>query len=367
MLSIIVGIFLKKTLDKFIGKEESFILSGVFMGIGFLLFAIDFKMVMFLGVPLGIILAQQFKTQQYTFKAKSSRSKAFLYSFIFAIIIINLFPKESYFIAKWSFAIALLGIAIVQLLVFFKFESRFKLKDVFEGKFEKSAKIPQFISIVLAFMFLLLFNLTISQERYYYHLIWGLESFPTKITIQLAIATCCLIAILLYEFVGIKNVELTVKNKSFIFLIAIIGYIFIPFLIQGVLVFFLIHILLVFGTILMIEHLLLRFPQFVNPDVPTNKSEENRTKDKVKGYNLFIFGFIFWFMFLFVLMVTPPVTIVVDTYNLFEKAGILGITDLEWSPFFWTLFYIPSIYMFLALPLTIYCLSYGIIFTLFSG
>ena len=66
---------------------------------------------------------------------------------------------------------------------------------------EKSEKIPQFISIVLAFLFLLLFNLTITQERFYYHLIWGLESFPTKITIQLAIATCCLIAILLYEII----------------------------------------------------------------------------------------------------------------------------------------------------------------------
>jgi hypothetical protein len=343
--------------------EENFILSGVLLGTGFILFAIDFRMVMFLGVPLGIILAQQFKTQQYIFKFKSIGDRAFLYSIILAIVIVNLFPRELYFTFKWSFAITLLAIAVLQIFLLYKFESSFELKDSFQGKYEKSAKIPQFISIILAYLFLLLFNLTITQEKFYYHLIWGLESFPTKLALQFSIASALLLALFLFEVLRIKDVDLEKKYKYLIFLVGLSCYIFIPFLLQGIIVFFLIHVVLIFGSILLIDNILSNFPHYIDETSPSTSNDERQEKESVRGFTFLVFGFFLWFMFIFVLIVTPPVTIVVDTYNLLEKAGILGITDIVWPPFVWTLFYIPSIYLFLALPITIFCLLYGIIFT----
>ena len=79
------------------------------------------------------------------------------------------------------------------------------------------------------------------------------------------------------------------QNKYIIFLICLVSYIFVPFLLQGVLIFYLIHILLVFGTLLMIDNLISKFPQFVNKNILSNNSEEIRIKDKVRGYNFFIF------------------------------------------------------------------------------
>ena len=233
-----------------------------------------------------------------------------------------------------------------------------------QGRYDMNVKIPQYKSFILAYLFIFLFLPTIAQEKFYYHLIWGLESLPTKLVLQYAIATVFLSAIILFELLRIKNVKIEKRYRYLIFLMGIATYIILPFLIQGIIIFYVIHFILIFSVMLMIDEMFITLPQFINETAQPADDNERTLKASVNKFDILVFGSLFWFMILFVLIFTPPVTIVVDTYNLMEKAGIIGITELKWSPAFWTLFYIPSIYIFLALPLTIFCLIYGLIITI---
>jgi len=364
LVSVSIGVLIKKKTESMFGSRDNLLINIVLLSTGFLLFIIDYRMVMLFGIPLGIVLTQQFQTQRELWSSDSIGNRAFVFSFIIASVVINLFTMELYSTFKWVIAITLMGSALFQVLLTLKFKNNFSYKNTFQGIYSPNIKISQYKTLILAFLFLFLFVPTIAQERYYYHLIWGLESFPTKLTLQIAIATVFILAIFLIEFMRIKEVNLNKKLTYLIFLICIIGYIFIPFLIQGIFFFYLIHFMLIFGSLLIIEKVFLNLPQFVDPGALNNEKAEERSVRPLKGYNMFVFGFLFWFLFIFALIFTPPVTIVVDTYNLLEKAGIIGITELNWNWFFWTLFYIPSIYIFICLPVTIFCLIYGAVITL---
>ena len=364
LLSVSIGVLMKKRIDNILGIKGSLLLNIVLLSAGFLLFVLDYRMVMLFGIPLGIILAQQFQTQRELWNSDSIGNRAFVFSFIFALIVINLFTIELYNAFKWVIAIVMIMLALFQVLLTYKMKNNFSFEKTFQGKFNPDVKLSQLKTLILAFLFIFLFVPTIAQERYYYHLIWGLEFYPTKLSLQFSIAAVFVFAVLAIEIIKMKKINFTKKQAYLIFLVCILGYIFIPFLIQGVIFFYLIHFMLIFGAILIIDRIFLNLPQFVDQSINTIEKAEMRTEKPLKGYNSFVFGFLFWFLFIFALVFTPPVTIVVDTYNLLEKAGIIGITELNWNWFFWTLFYIPSIYIFICLPITIFCLIYGVIVTI---
>jgi len=364
IISVFLGIFLKKVISKSIGVKMTFLISGLLMGLGFLLFAIDYRFVMFFGVPLGIILTQQFQTQGEMFETKSLKNRAFIYWFILSLVILNLFPRESYILLTWVLVIGMLALSIINFIYILKFNKNNNYNSIFEGEFKEKAKVQQYKSFLLGYLFVFLFFLTFIQERFYYHLIWGLNWYPSKLSIQYSIATVLILAIGLFEFFELKNIKVNRKNRLLLFLIGVSCYLIIPLLLQGIIIFYLVHFIFIFGILLLIDIIFLDLPKFRENNQQLAPKNERDIQNSVKGYNLFTFGVFFWFLFLTVLMFIPPVAIVVDTYNMFEKAGIMGIIDLEWSPFFWTLFYIPSIYLFIALPVTIFCLIYGAIFTI---
>ncbi|MHA1343219.1 MAG: GxGYxYP domain-containing protein, partial [Promethearchaeota archaeon] len=364
MFGIILGNFLKPILDKYLGIRENFLFSILLMGIGFTLFVINFRMVLLFGIPLGIILTQQFQTQKNTFNSNSIGNLSFLYSFVISIVFINLFPRELFDILKWLIATIILSIVLLN-LIFIVNKKKINLEPFLFGKFEKGAKIRHYKSILLAFLFLCIFFLATIQERYYYHLIWGLEYFPTKLTLQYAIAATLLFCIAFLELIRIKEYKFKNKHKYIIFLVSVFGYIIIPFIIQGIIIFYLIHFLFIFGLFIIIEQFFSKFPVFFNEkEVKLYNNNNEKFKEKVKGYNMFVNGFIFWFMIMFLLIFIPPVTIVVDTYNILEKIGLIGLNELDWTPFFWMLFYIPSIYLFIVFPITLFCLIYSVIYSI---
>jgi hypothetical protein len=206
---------------------------------------------------------------------------------------------------------------------------------------------------------MLLLNPTYAPERFFFHLFWGLENFPTKETIAFAVALTYLAVIILFEVLRLKNLTISKIKSIILTAIGILCYIFVPFLIQNPIIFILSHFLFIFGLLTFLDSWIISsLPYF---KFPNNISKLSLPSKDPRG---FIIQFVFWVIFGLFLLFIPPTIIVVDSQAAFTFLGLTGIEQLSWSPLLWAFFYTPSIYMFLAIPLIFYVLIFGIISTI---
>jgi hypothetical protein len=200
---------------------------------------------------------------------------------------------------------------------------------------------------------------TYAPERYFFSIFWGLENFPTKLTIAFSVATIYLSAILIFEFLRLKHISLSKKHALIFISIGLLCYILLPFYFQNVVVFFGTILLYIFGLIVLIDTLLLSSLPYLNLHELVN-SPSVVSKDPRR----FISQFSFWLIIGLFIFFIPQTVLMIDSQEAFSFIGLTGINQLSWAPLIWTCFYTPSIYTFLAIPITIYVLLVGLIRTI---
>ncbi|HUX99242.1 MAG TPA: GxGYxYP domain-containing protein [Candidatus Deferrimicrobium sp.] len=353
IISLFFGIQLKRVIEKSIGVRETFCLSLSLLTIGFFLFAISPQFIIVIGFPLGILLSRQIQSNHLVYNSPELGKKSFFYSLIIAAVIILLIPFQYYALLIWIIAFIFIGIAFP--LIFLFKNSHLILFNDFSNQIRYSYLKGVCFGILLFF----LLSPTYAPERYFFSILWGLENFPTKLTIAFSIATIYLSAILIFEFLRLKNISLSKMHALFLTLVGFLCYIILPFYFQNVIVFFGSILLYIFGLVVLINALVISSLPYLNLHELAN-SPSITGKDP-RG---FISQFSFWLIIGLFIFFIPQTVLVIDSQEAFSFIGLTGINQLSWSPLMWTCFYTPSIYTFLAIPLTAYVLIVGLIRTI---
>ncbi len=352
LFSLFIGIYIKKYLERAFGFYEAVQLSFGLAALGIILFAIVPQSIIVLGIPLGSLLSEQVQSSHLLFNSSSLGKRSFFYSLLLAGTLILLVPFQYYPILLYS--ISIIFPVIASLILFF-----FKRAHLcyFSG-FSADIRYWYPKGVLFGIMLMLLFQPTYAPERFFFYIFWGLENFPTKATIAFAVAATYLAAIVFYELLRVKNFSLS-KPKSLLILgLGMSCYIFSPFLLQNPLIFIFSHFLFVFGILTFLDLYIIS---------PLPFSEYSKTPPswfKGKDPRGFVGQFSFWLLFGLFLIFVPPTVIVVDSQAAFTYLGITGIEQLSWSPFMWAIFYTPSLYMFLAIPIIFYVILFGILRTI---
>ncbi len=353
LIFIIIGIYLRKPLEKAIGIKETLLLSIGLGALGLVLFAIDPQFIIILSFTFGILISRQMQSNHLLFKSSDLGKRSFLYSMLIATAVLLLVPYQFYPLLIWIVAgifIVLAGVIIISLK-----ESHL----AYFGNFTGNISHWYLKGIAFGLLLIFLLNPLFAPERFFFHVFWGLENFPTRLALGFTIAAIYMYSILLFEILRIKNVKF-----SRIIVVSLLGagifcYLVMPFLLQNVFIFLLSFFLFITGFIALIDISFIRALQFSQfQDVRDDLSVSSR------GHSGFISQSLFWVIIGLFLFYIPPTIIVVDAQAIFELLGLTGIQQLSWSPMFWTLFYSPAIYMVLVVPITVFVLIFGISKTL---
>jgi hypothetical protein len=350
---MVLGVFVKKYLEKLVGSRETIQLSLGLASIGIILFSITTKFSILLGFPLGIILSQQLQSNHLLFKSPTLGKKSFLYFFLIAAIIILVVPFQYYTSLIYIIAIVFTTASII-IIIYFKNAHL----NYFIG-FSSNIRYWYPKGLVAGIMLNFLLNPTYAPERFFFQIFWGLENFPTKQTIAFAIGLTYLAVIILSELLRLKGISIS-KFKSFILMIIGIScYIFCPLLNQSPFIFLLSNFVFIFGLLTFLDTCIISPLPF--SDSQKKMSELQLSSADPRGFTV---QFLVWLVLGLFLNFIPATIIVVDSQAAFTFLGLSGIDQLSWSPTLWTLFYIPSIYMFLIGAITIFILIYGIASTI---
>ncbi|MHA1426156.1 MAG: GxGYxYP domain-containing protein [Candidatus Helarchaeota archaeon] len=344
IISMFIGIQLRVVIENRIGIHATMILSITLSSVGFLLFAMRPQLIIILGFPLGILLARQIQSNHLVFESSALGKRSFLYSVLIAGVVVLLVPSQYYPYLIWITAIIYVFVSIALITLF---------KNSCLPYFNNfNHKIRQWYlrGILYGFCFILLFNPSFVPQRFFFHVFWGLETSPTKLSLSFTIAAIYILAILIFELLRLNMTRNSRKIALSLFSAGVICYITIPFLVQGV-VFFVGSILLyIVGLLAVMDTLIITALPF--PTLEVTRSSDPRG---------FVSQTLFWTIFGLFLIFIPPTIIVVDAQAVFGFIGLTGIEQIVWSPLAWTLFYTPVIYMILVIPVTIYIIIFGIV------
>ena len=367
LVSVILGIFLKPLLEKYIGTVESVITNIIILSAGFVLFALDYRFIMILGVAVGFLLSLQFQSQELVYHSPHLKKRSLTYSLFFAVAVVSIFPWQTFDVLIWFIigGLVIISASIIPQLSLQRHDN--KIKNLFVGNYLEAQKYPYFKSFPVGFLLVFLVFLIISSERFFWHLIWGIEFYPSKLLIGIAISSILITTVLIFELLHLKSIKIPNKVSYIVGVVGIACYLLVPFLLQGPIFFYLIHLIYLIGLFLLLDKMIENFPSPIDDKIVENKGVIFSRTSNLKNSSIFIFGVVFYFVFILILSFIPPVTIVVDTYNLMEKAGIVGITDLDWPALMWMFFYLPQFYTILALPITLFVLIFGLCVTIIIG
>ncbi|NVM52658.1 MAG: hypothetical protein HWN66_03060 [Candidatus Helarchaeota archaeon] len=353
IISLFFGIQLRSLIEKKIGVRETIYLAIGLASCGFLLFALSPQFIIILGFPLGILLSRQVQSNHLLFDSSPLGKRSFLYSFLIAAVVILLVPFQYYPQLVWIISILFIIISIMILISFKDSHLRF-----FEN-FSSDIRHWYLKGVLFGFLLILLLNPFFAPERFFFHIFWGLESFPTKLTIAFAVAALYLSVILCFELLRWKDISLS-KTKAIILMSAgLLCYLIMPLLLQSVFCFIFSIFLYILGVIAIADTFILSSLPLPKLHVPTIN-----TPLKAKDPRHFLSQTFFWFIIGLFLIFIPPTVIVVDSQEAFSFLGLTGIDQLSWSSTLWALFYIPPTYMFLVAPITIFVLIFGVIKTI---
>ena len=350
LLSVSFGIFLKKFLDKAMGVKTNLIVSLVFLSIGCFLFWINAELVIIAGFSIGILLSHQIKLNSSLLGSTSTSRRTFLYSLIIATAIILLFPPEYYSILLaiaffTSIAAGCSGIALVLS----------KRKDE-EREFILLKGINHWYmdGVVLGFLLYFLFIPSYAPESLYFHLFWGVGFYPTRLMLSFNIASLYILAVVLSETINLRKIKdlnglSLILCTSSVFLYALMFV-----LLNGIIIFILLNFLIIFGIILRCIYIIEK-----QPVVKRTATPDLLIKDKFTTGG-FSSQLIFWLMLGLLLTFIPPSIIIVDGQEIFAAIGVPAISKIDWVSFYWYIFYLPSLYSFIAIPISVGVIGYGI-------
>ncbi|MHA1650897.1 MAG: GxGYxYP domain-containing protein [Candidatus Helarchaeota archaeon] len=353
IISIYLGINLKSFLEKRIGVRATTIFAISFASLGFLLFSFSPQLIIIFGFPTGILLSRQIQSSHLLYNSLKVGKRSFLYSILFAAIIILLIPFQYYTDLIWVTALSFIGISSILCFSFKKAHLNYFQDFPTKIRFW----YPKGVAFGILFFFLL--TPCFIPERYYFHLLWGLENFPTKNTLALAVATIYLATILLFELLHLKNVSISKKYALILLTFGFTSYLFLPFIVQNIFCFILSISLYIFGLISILDAFILSSLPF-----PTQQASFTKMPYLGRDPRNFLSQTFFWIIIGLFLFFIPPSIIIVDSQAVFSFIGLTGINQLSWSPIFWSICYTPPAYIFLCIPLTIYVLLFGIIQTI---
>lgn len=353
LLSMTLGVFIKIYLERLVGLQETIRLSLGLAAVGIVLFAITPKVSLLLGIPVGILLSQQLQSSHLLFNSPTLGKKSFLYFFLLAATLILVIPFQYYNFLIYIIAIIFSTVSVV---IIFLFKSS---NLIYFSGFSSNIRFWYPKGVVAGILLNFLLNPTYGPERFFFQIFWGLENFPTKQTIAFAIGFTYLAVIILSELLRLKHVSIS-KFKSFILMIIGIScYIFCPLVIQSPFMFLLSNFLFIFGLLTFLD-------TFIISPLPFSESQKKIIALQLpnadpRGFTVQLLA---WLILGLFLNFIPATIIVVDSQAAFALLGLSGIDQLSWSPTLWTLFYIPSMYMFLIGPITIFILIFGIVSTI---
>ncbi len=353
LISITIGIILKKYMDRLLGVRENFIFSMGMVSVGGFLFLLDPKLAIITGFPIGMLLMHQIQsTLQVTSDGKRD-GRDFIYCMLISIVLILLIPSEYYFAALF---VGTIIAAFVNGLGIYNFYIKIKNDEPLPSM---GTNIKFWYPSGVAFGFLLMFLLapTMSPENLFFHLFWGILFFPTRLTLSFSIATLYLCAILLFEILYLRHSRLMQDWRVSLSLMAgaILTYILIPIFLDGILAFFLSNFIFIFSMLTTCNNVLRIFRQ---PPMDFTKDVLNPKPNSLSGFTS---QFLFWSMMGLFLTFLYPSILVVDNQEILAAIGMTGTSQLVWSSVVWLIFYLPNIYLFLEVPVTIFVLTVGFI------
>jgi len=342
LMSITFGIFIKKHLDRAIGRKEVLICAFGLFSAGSLLFLISPLLIIYAGISIGILLNHQMQSGSRLFQSYSPESKHhFIYLFIMASAVIILFFPEFYGILLLIMVIA--SFLISGLCIYY-------LKENQLGELSRINDIRKWYpkAVIIGFLLFLLLSPTYFSERLYYHLLWGPEYYPTRLTIAFNLAALYLGAIILIELMRLKDFKLSKKSANFLLLTSIFSFILIPLFLNGILYFILSTFIFIFG---LLYYCVSYFDTTIYIYVPP---ERDGLKLKKKGDSGFIIHSISWCLIGLFLLFVPPAIIFNDAQEIIAQLGIPAISELIWSPAFWWLIYTPTFQVFIIIPIVVF-------------
>ncbi|MBD3227497.1 MAG: hypothetical protein GF329_04840 [Candidatus Lokiarchaeota archaeon] len=350
LISITIGIYLKKFLEKIIGCKYNVISSLVISSVGLLLFYFNPALIVFSGFSLGILLNYQIQSSSSFFQGSISSKRNLIYLLILSSVLILLFPPETYnslhiIIIVTSFIIN--GIGIYYIWNEKDQRERIDLLDNIKHWYPKG--------VLMGFLLFLLFIPTFSPENLFFHLFWGIKFFPTRLTLSFNIACIFLTAFFVIEILRVKNIQLSKLHSLLLFLTSIMAYILIPMFLNGIIFFMISNFVFIFTTLNLITHLFDDL-KYVSLELPKKSIIYEK-----KGLSGFLSQFLFWLLIGLFIISIPPSIIIVDGQEIFASFGITAISNINWPSLWWTFFYNPTTSIFIIIPITLYVLIYGFV------
>lgn len=351
LIAIMAGMFLKKYIDRVVGVRENLILSIGTLSVGIILFIFNPKFTIIAGFSMGMLLAHQIQSHSSLFHNRATGKKEFLYNMIIASTIILLVPPEYYFVPLIIAIIASCGISGTCIF--------YLIQDIQDEKpqisLQTSVKYWYPSGVLLGLLLMLLMAPTFSPERLFFHLFWGIGFFPTRLTLSFNLAALYLGAILLSEVLQLRDIQISKKYTLVLAVPVMILYIFMPIFLNGMPFFILSNFLFIFWMYSCCN-LMLGDAMYT-----TTESYEDRSKVFPNSASLFTIQLAFWVLIGVFLTFTFPAILIVDNQGLFADFGMIGISQLSWPSIVWAIFYIPTVYLFLVIPITVFVLIVGIV------
>ncbi len=347
VVSIYIGTMLKGTLDKSLGSNISTILVLVLFSIGSFLFYFATELVIFVGFSSGALIQHQIQSSSSLLKTKTSNKRGFIYLLTMSAAFILLFAPEVYrilFMVITIVSCVLCGYMIYSLVKESKNADRIPRVQML--------KYTYFKSVILGILFYLLLVPSFSLENIYYFVLWGVQFYPSRLTLALNIAACYLGALFLTEFIKQRKHITSLKVSLFLLILALSSYVILPLFFNGPFFFILTNFLFIFGV--------LNFcvTYFEKNAYSFEKGLNNSLKDRRKGTR-FIGQSIFWLLIGSLLLFIPPPILIADSQDIFVNLEIEAITQFVWPSFVWWMFYVPSMHMLLIIPITLLLLLYA--------
>ena len=343
LVAFILGVVLKKRIDRLIGSRNSLVFALSTLSIGIILFLISPKLVIFVGLAIGMLFSHQIRLNSSLFQTRP-KNRDFLYIIIIAAALILLIPTEFYFDALFGTVFVVAGFSALSVLVLMR-----KPLPV-----EPPAKRWYSKGFLMGFSLLFLLGPTFSPERLFFHLSWGV--FPTQLALSFNLAALYLGAILLTEVLEVKGIQISKSKVNLLGLSAVLSYLFMPLLLTGMISFIVYNFIFIFG---MMTGCLYVFNHYQSD--PTKASQTQSNLKLKTGPNNYLIQIFTWFLIGSFLVFMYPAIFVVDSLELFAGMGMTGMSQLPWPDFVWTIFYLPNVYLFLVVPVTIFVFAVGIV------
>ena len=288
-----------------------------------------------------MLVSHQLRSNTSLFQNRT-KNRDFLYTIIIASAAILLIPTELYLDAIFVTVFVVAGFSCLSIL--------YLLRPSTEPTTPLPVEIRYNKGYLLGFSILFLLGPTFGPERLFFHLSWGF--FPTQLTLSFTLAALYLGAILLTEVLEWKGIQISKKYVNILGLSAVLAYLFMPLLLTGMASFILWNFLFIFGILTGCLYVFTHY-QGERPNPEGIKLKTGPNSYLIQVFTCFLMGSFVVFMY--------PALFAVDSLELFASMGMPGMSQIVWPEFMWTIFYLPNIYLFLVVPITIYVLAVGII------